>query len=204
MKQVLSVVLGMACILQCCSLLCMRCMCAAGHNLESTWLVADTLDYLLAKRAIDPAAAARYRTTAMDIGAAAVQQGYDAVHGGVFESGLPGQAPSSTLKVWWVQMESVMALYKLYEHSRDSSYLRKLAQSTRFVREHGLDSSYGEMYWQVGAVSLGSLLTNDSWIFGLSSYLGGINASSAVCAHARCKCSNPARRQKLPYKAYFK
>jgi mannose/cellobiose epimerase-like protein (N-acyl-D-glucosamine 2-epimerase family) len=86
----------------------------------------------------------------MDIGAAAVQQGYDEVHGGVFEAGLPGQAPSSTLKVWWVQMESVMALYKLYEYSRDSSYLQKLAQSTRFVREHVLDSTYGEMYWQVG------------------------------------------------------
>jgi mannose/cellobiose epimerase-like protein (N-acyl-D-glucosamine 2-epimerase family) len=90
----------------------------------------------------------------MDIGAAAVQQGYDEVHGGVFEAGLPGQAPSSTLKVWWVQMESVMALYKLFEYSRDSSYLQKLAQSTRFVREHVLDSAYGEMYWQVGPASL--------------------------------------------------
>jgi hypothetical protein len=124
-------------------------MYAAGHNLESTWLVADTLDYLLAIHAINPATATRYRATAMDIGAAAVQQGYDAVHGGVFESGLPGQAPNSTLKVWWVQMESVMALYKLYQHSGDVGYLQKLAQSTGFVRQHVLDSTYGEMYWQV-------------------------------------------------------
>jgi mannose/cellobiose epimerase-like protein (N-acyl-D-glucosamine 2-epimerase family) len=114
--------------------------------------VADTLDYLLAIHAIEPATAARYRATAMDIGAAAVQQGYDAVHGGVYESGLPGQVPNSTLKVWWVQMESMMALYKLYQHSGDEAYLQKLAQSTCFVRQHVLDGTYGEMFWQVGGV----------------------------------------------------
>ncbi|WIA09790.1 hypothetical protein OEZ85_009165 [Tetradesmus obliquus] len=122
-----------------------------GHNLESTWLVADTLDYLLGIEAIPPATAAAYRAAAMNIGAAAVQQGYDAVHGGVFESGLPGRAPNSTAKVWWVQAESMMALWKLWQHSGEVGYLRKLAHSTRFVRQHVLDNVYGEMFWQVEA-----------------------------------------------------
>ena len=50
-----------------------------------------------------------------------------------------------------MQAESMMALWKLWKHSGQVGYLQKLAQSTRFMREHVLDNVYGEMFWQVGA-----------------------------------------------------
>lgn len=82
--------------------------CCAGHNLESTWLVADTLDYLLSIRAISPAVAKQYRRTVMSIGAAAVRDGFDTQHGGIFESGLPSVGPQSKVKVWWVQVRGFL------------------------------------------------------------------------------------------------
>lgn len=39
----------------------------------------------------------------MSIGAAAVRDGFDSEHGGVYESGLPVVGPQSTVKVWWIQ-----------------------------------------------------------------------------------------------------
>lgn len=78
-----------------------------GHNLESTWLLDDTLDYLLSIKAISAAKADGYRATVMSIGAAAVRDGFDPEHGGIYESGSPTGGPSSKVKVWWVQVRAV-------------------------------------------------------------------------------------------------
>lgn len=88
--------------------------------MELTWLVADTLDYLMSISAIDQQLAQQYRGTVMSIGAAAVRDGFDSQHGCIYETGLPVTGPVSTVKVWWVQAESVLALWKLHEHSQSS------------------------------------------------------------------------------------
>jgi len=148
-----------------------------GHNLESTWLVADTVDYLRSIRAISPSLAKQYRQTVMSIGAAAVRDGFDTQHGGIFESGQPSLGPQSKVKVWWVQAESMLALWKLHQYyglgegataaapaaavkgsGADAAaggrlrYLRVLAKTAAFVREHSTDAAGGgEMFWQVEA-----------------------------------------------------
>lgn len=133
----------------------------SGHNLESTWLVADTLDYLLSIKAIAPALATGYRATAMSVGAAAVKASYDSQHGGVFEHSQPGTATNVTskAKIWWVQAESMLGLWKLYKYyDNDKQYLEKLADIVKFVRNHVTDAMYGEQYWQVeekGTYNLG-------------------------------------------------
>lgn len=156
-------------------------MLPAGHNLESTWLVADTLDYLVSILAISKRLVQQYRDTVMSIGAAAVRDGYDSLHGGVYETGLPVTGPQSTLKVWWVQAESMLALWKLHQYygsSRGAAgnagaglaagevdaewhkpprpgrggqrYLRVLAKTAKFVRQHVTDEAGGgEQFWQV-------------------------------------------------------
>jgi hypothetical protein len=88
----------------------------AGHNLESTWLVADTLNYLQSISAISPQLARQYRATVMSIGAAAARAGFDRVHGGIYEYGSPATGPESTVKVWWIQAESMLALWKLHQY----------------------------------------------------------------------------------------
>eukprot|EP00878_Enallax_costatus_P015536 GHUV01016273.1.p1 GENE.GHUV01016273.1~~GHUV01016273.1.p1 ORF type:complete len:141 (+),score=36.69 GHUV01016273.1:176-598(+) len=86
----------------------------------------------------------------MAVGKAALHCGYDSSNGGVFEDGLPGTGPRSTAKIWWVQAESMLALWKLYKHSKnDVQYLEKLAATVRFVAEHVNDKHFGEWYWQV-------------------------------------------------------
>lgn len=149
------------------------CLCpSAGHNLESTWLVADTLDYLDSIAAISPEVSQEYRATAMSIGAAAVRDGYDMQHGGVYESGSPTTGPQSKIKVWWVQAEAMLALWKLHQYydqpeqggagstsqgdglggssGSAPSYLEVLAHTVSFVREHQTDAAGGgEQFWQV-------------------------------------------------------
>jgi hypothetical protein len=50
----------------------------------------------------------------MSVGAAAVRDGFDSQAGGIFESGGAEAGPQSRLKVWWVQAEALLALWKLH------------------------------------------------------------------------------------------
>lgn len=123
--------------------------------------MADTLDYLESISAIDPDLAKRYRATVMSIGAAAVRDGYDNKHGGIYESGSPTAGPESKAKVWWIQAESMLSLWKLHQYYQGQtdntrvpaagpSYLQALARTARFVKEHLTDTAGGgEQYWQV-------------------------------------------------------
>jgi mannose/cellobiose epimerase-like protein (N-acyl-D-glucosamine 2-epimerase family) len=107
----------------------------------------------------------------MSIGAAAVRDGFDWQYGGIYETGLPVTGPTSTLKVWWVQAESMLALWKLHQHygrghgqleataagavdaggaGGDRQYLRALATTASFTLQHLTDTAGGgEQFWQV-------------------------------------------------------
>ncbi len=61
--------------------------------------MADTVDYLTSIKAIRPALAKQYRQTVMSIGAAAVRDGFDKQHGGIYESGLPSVGPQSKVRL---------------------------------------------------------------------------------------------------------
>jgi hypothetical protein len=85
----------------------------AGHNLESTWLVAETVDYLRSIHAISPALAKQYRQTVMSIGAAAVRDGFDTQHGGIFESGQPSLGPQSKVRAHCAQCCTTYAILSI-------------------------------------------------------------------------------------------
>jgi len=126
--------------------------------------VADTLDYLQSIGALDSSTASTYRNNIMNIGAAAVRDGFDKQHGGVFESGSPA-GPSSRVKVWWEQAESMLALWKLHsffgssaaanatgsaKSNQPTNYLKLLADTARFVWQYQTDNAVaGEQFWQV-------------------------------------------------------
>lgn len=124
--------------------------CTAGHNLETTWVMIEALDYLTSINATNNTQATQFKSTVLSIGEAAIRAGYDTRHGGVFEKGSP-TAVNSTVKVWWIQTESMLAMWKLYRHTSNTTYLQKLVQTAGFVRQHVLDNDYGEFYWQVEA-----------------------------------------------------
>lgn len=58
------------------------CSCA-GHNIEAAWLLADGVDELQAKGAIDSSKAAAMRKALQEIGEAAIATGYDDKNGGM-------------------------------------------------------------------------------------------------------------------------
>lgn len=56
------------------------------------------MNYLRTIRAISPALAKQYKQTVMSIGAAAVRDGFDTQHGGIFESGQPSLGPQRKVR----------------------------------------------------------------------------------------------------------
>jgi mannose/cellobiose epimerase-like protein (N-acyl-D-glucosamine 2-epimerase family) len=109
------------------------------------------LDYLQSLKAISKQQASEYLATVISIGQAALRDGYDTTHGGVFESGNPQEGATVTLKVWWVQAESMLAMWKIYQHTQNLADLHMLAETARFVRRFILDQVHGGLYWQVDA-----------------------------------------------------
>lgn len=55
----------------------------AGHNIEAAWLLADGVDELQARGAIDSSKAAAARKALQEIGEAAIAAGYDNKNGGL-------------------------------------------------------------------------------------------------------------------------
>lgn len=109
------------------------------------------MQYLRSINAIPQQTAAAYTAALMSVGDASLSYGYDSQHGGVFELGTL-TAPTSLVKVWWVQAEAVQAMWVLYEyHGRDVGYLQKLQASMRFLKTYVTDGVYGEQFWQVAA-----------------------------------------------------
>lgn len=131
---------------------------------------ADIAGMLQKKGALTAATFATYQRSLMRVGERAVKYGYDATYGGVFNSGylrttkVPSEAgskaaaaaaavvrtPAADLtKVWWVQAESILALWRLYQYTSDVSYRDKLLTTLCFIDQHLIDHEFGEWYWQV-------------------------------------------------------
>lgn len=109
------------------------------------------MDYLQSLKAITEQQASKYLATVVSIGQSALRDGYDSAHGGVYESGNPEDGVTSTVKVWWVQAESMLAMWKIYQHTQDLADLQMLAETAQFVRRYILDDTHGGLYWQVAA-----------------------------------------------------
>lgn len=122
-----------------------------GHNLELTWLMIETLNYLGGvPGALDSTTETQYRRFALDVGAAAVRDGYDRQYGGVFKS------TWSTAKLWWVQNEAMLRMFVVGKAAAFSTvdgrtdYLQLVADTARFIRDKQTDTSGpGEQFWQV-------------------------------------------------------
>jgi hypothetical protein len=136
---------------------------SAGTNLVISWLMSEALDYLLSINATTNATRERCTAAAMATGAAAIDAAHDPIHGGFYE--LKTAAGSvSRAKVWWIQANAMLALWKLHQYyggvsnsfaegavNDRQNYLAVLAGTTRFVRQYQTDNEVaGEQFWQVG------------------------------------------------------
>jgi mannobiose 2-epimerase len=113
-----------------------------GHDIETFWLVDS------AARALGKQADEAIMGPARHIGMSSAEWGFDPEHGGYFEEGPLGGAPTKREKIWWIQAEALPALFRLYEQTRDELYLDRLEKTLDFIEQKQLAPS-GEWYWGV-------------------------------------------------------
>jgi mannobiose 2-epimerase len=115
-----------------------------GHNVESLWLMADAL------RALDRSTAP-YHDLFRSIFDGALAHGWDGVHGGFCESGLPGEPADRREKLWWVQAEGLLSTLEMLKITGERSYADLFAKLWHFVDTVQTDWSYGEWHQVIGA-----------------------------------------------------
>jgi hypothetical protein len=139
----------------------------AGTNLEISWLMSEALDYLLSINSTTNATHAQCTAAAMATGASAIDDAHDPINGGFYEL-KTADGNVSTAKVWWIQANAMLALWKLHQYygsvanstvppegagNGRQDYLLLLVEMTRFVRQSQTDTEVaGEQFWQVGCV----------------------------------------------------
>jgi len=112
-----------------------------GHIIESMWFIMD-----IAARRQDAA----LMQQAVDRSIRTLAYGWDATFGGVFYfldvRGHPPQQLEWDQKLWWVHMETLIALLKGYHHTRDVRCLEWFNRVHDYTWKHFPDPEFGEWY----------------------------------------------------------
>lgn len=114
-----------------------------GHDIETAWLLLEAAGAL--GRSDDP----RIQRAALRVGTLSATEGFDASAGGYFESGPLGGPPDHTEKIWWIQAEALLGLFRLYRLDPDPKMLERLERTLGFIETHLFDPKHGEWYWGV-------------------------------------------------------
>lgn len=112
-----------------------------GHGLEAMWFMIDiglrTNDQDLIKTA---------SRTMLSI----LEFGWDREYGGIYYfldiKGYPPQQLEWSQKLWWVHLESLVALSKAFLHTQNPAILKWYKKVHEYTWEHFPDRSYGEWY----------------------------------------------------------
>ncbi|MBN8665672.1 MAG: AGE family epimerase/isomerase [Chitinophagales bacterium] len=112
-----------------------------GHAIEAMWFIMD-----LGKRMNDPALIHR----AVDIMFDTLEMGWDKEHGGIYYfldvKGHPVQQLEWDQKLWWVHVESLVALAKAYVLTRDPRCIPWFEKLHDYTWHHFRDLEYGEWF----------------------------------------------------------
>ena len=112
-----------------------------GHTIEATWFLMD-----IARRRSDTALASE----ATDIMLNATEFGWDTDHGGIFyfmdAEGRPPDKLEWDQKLWWVHLESLVALLKAYALTKRPDCLAWYDKVHDYSWEHFPDPEHGEWF----------------------------------------------------------
>jgi mannobiose 2-epimerase len=100
-----------------------------GHDVECAWLALDAARTLGQSPAL-------LRSWAESLCATSLRFGYDAAHGGFFNSGPLGQPADDQGKEWWVQAEALVGLLEMFQLTGDRQYFERFRQTLAFVEQH--------------------------------------------------------------------
>ena len=112
-----------------------------GHTNEAMWFMLD-----LANRYGDSELTAK----AVEILLHSVEYGWDSEHDGIVYfrdvKGYPLQQLEWNLKLWWVHIETLIALLKAYKHTNDSRCKQWFIKIHDYTWQHFRDTEYPEWY----------------------------------------------------------
>lgn len=112
-----------------------------GHATEAMWFVMD-----LAKRLERPELAEKAVKTAITM----IEYGWDKEHGGIFyfmdRLGHPTQQLEWDQKLWWVHIETLIALLKGYNLTQSEECLEWFEKIHHYTWKHFKDPKYGEWF----------------------------------------------------------
>ena len=112
-----------------------------GHGIEAMWFIMD-----LGKRFGDQALIEKAVNTTLNI----LEYGWDKEHGGIFyfldRKGYPPQQLEWDQKLWWVHVETLIALAKGYALTGDVRCMQWFEKVHEYTWEHFRDQEYGEWF----------------------------------------------------------
>ena len=115
-----------------------------GHDIEASWLLMEAADVLG-----DEEVSAKVAETAQRL-AKAAEEGFTPEGGMVYEYE-PATGATDGDRHWWVQAETVVGFFNLYERTGDISALQKALDCWTFIKAHIIDREYGEWLWSLRA-----------------------------------------------------
>ena len=115
-----------------------------GLDIEASWLIWDAALVLNDQKIIE-----QLRPIVLKIVEHSIKYGYDK-DGGMMNEGNDKEGAVNTYKSWWVQAESVIALFNAYQMTTENKYLAHALLTWDFIKKYVIDYNYGEWYGTVG------------------------------------------------------
>lgn len=115
-----------------------------GHDIEASWLLHEA-----ALVTGDQSLIAETEPIVYKIAEAAAE-GLLPGQGMIYEKHLDTNHTDTDFH-WWVQAESVVGFFNIYEHWDNEEALRKAVATWTFIQEHLIDYQHGEWFWSVQA-----------------------------------------------------
>jgi mannobiose 2-epimerase len=126
-----------------------------GHDLQTAWLLLDAAEALGRKN--DP----KIVNAAFAMGSTSAEMAFDTDLGGYYHDGNPDGTVTRKTKIWWVQCEALLCLWRLYEITGSGNYLDKLDATLEFIEKYQRDPKTGEWFAGIEGESV------TDWTFGL-------------------------------------
>jgi len=100
-----------------------------GHDVECIWLVMDAARALEIPKPV-------LRNWATGLAENCLKFGYDAAHGGFYESGALGQPADELKKTWWVQNEALLGMLEMFRLTGEEKYYDAFRKTLDFSEKH--------------------------------------------------------------------
>lgn len=113
-----------------------------GHDIEAAWLLLQCAETIQTEKWI-----IKFKLHAVAIANAAIS-GLDTDGGLWYEYDLKKQELNKE-KHWWPQAEAMIGFFNAYELTGTSAYLEHCINSWAFIKNHIIDTKYGEWFWGI-------------------------------------------------------